>query len=92
MLNDVVEQAAIPLLSDVIDSVASQVKPVLQEAMRIPVPNPRPEPLARIELELQEMAREIVDEVIADYLPRIEQELRGRLEEKLSGLLRIGRR
>lgn len=50
------------------------------------------EPLARIERELQAAARQIVHEVVADYLPAIEQELHRRLEEQLGRLLRAGRR
>lgn len=71
-----------PLLSDVLDA----DQPAASAA------TPDGEPLARIERELQAAARQIVHEVVADYLPAIEQELHRRLEEQLGRLLRAGRR
>lgn len=58
-----------------------------------PAPPEQPaEPLARIELELQAAGRQIVNRLVAEQLPLIEQELRQRLEAQLGQLLRAGRR
>ncbi|MFW9606121.1 MAG: hypothetical protein ACMV0I_06175 [Pseudomonas sp.] len=95
----VVDIAAIPVLSDVIEDAVDTVFPVLEQAVTAPPPaTPEPpsvpsaESLARIEVELQAMTRKIVDDIVAAHLPRLEQELRDRLDAQLSRLLRVARR
>lgn len=50
------------------------------------------EPLAQIERELHAAAQLILQEVIDDYMLKIEAELHRRLEDHLTSILRAGRR
>lgn len=95
VLDEVVLNVAdIPVLSDVVEEVVEAA--LAQTTMPAPPPEPPAPPskesLARIELELQAMTRQIVDDIVAAHLPRLEQELRDRLDAQLSRLLRIARR
>ncbi|MCQ4346173.1 DNA polymerase III subunit chi [Pseudomonas stutzeri] len=69
-----------------------ETPPPAAVAPRPSAPPPRGEPLAQIERELHAAAQLIMQEVIDDYMLKIEAELHRRLEDHLASILRAGRR
>lgn len=103
LLNEPADDLTIPTLTERVDtpppanrgpSSAAQAPALLPSEATQAAPSraPASEPLARIELELQAAGRQIVNRLVAEQLPLIEQELRQRLEAQLGQLLRAGRR
>lgn len=97
LLTETVGEPAIPLLSEPLPEAPLLREPPAGREPPPPVLRPagdalRHEPLAQIERELHAAAQLIMQEVIDDYMLKIEAELHRRLEEHLASILRAGRR
>lgn len=89
LLTDSIDPQSIPLLSDVVapapaepPAPASPVRPAAEQAGRR-----SSDDLRRLDSELRAAAQLILQDVIDDFVPQIEAELKRRLEARLSRLL-----
>lgn len=92
LLTETVGEPAIPLLSDPLPEAPPAGREPPPATLRPAGDALRHEPLAQIERELHAAAQLIMQEVIDDYMLKIEAELHRRLEEHLASILRAGRR
>ena len=87
------EHEAIPLLFEAVDEPAeleADDVPVLVEVASPAVATPeqnRQDTLLHLDLELREAARKIMQDVIDDFAPHIETEIKRRLEARMQRLL-----
>lgn len=77
LLTDVVDADHIPLLSDVVEPAPAPAAATATER--------------RSNDELRNAAELVFQEVLAEYLPRIEDEIRKRLRERMGSLIRAGK-
>lgn len=82
LLTDVVPNSSIPVLSDIVDDLAPKPSPLSEAARHLTMTQLAPE--------LRLSAQLILQEVIDDFVPQIEAELRKRLEARLERLLPKG--
>jgi len=100
LLTDSIDPQAIPLLSDIVTP--APASPATPAAAPTPTPTPTPTPsvpadappvpaeareLNRLDGELRAAAQLILQDVIDDFVPQIEAELKRRLEARLQRLL-----
>jgi len=86
------EHEAIPLLFEAVDEPELETAdvPVLVEVAPAAVATPeqnRQDTLLHLDLELREAARKIMQDVIDDFAPHIETEIKRRLEARMQRLL-----
>ncbi|MBA1290166.1 DNA polymerase III subunit chi [Pseudomonas japonica] len=86
------EHEAIPLLFEAVDEPELETAdvPVLVEVTPAAVTTPeqnRQDTLLHLDLELREAARKIMQDVIDDFAPHIETEIKRRLEARMQRLL-----
>jgi hypothetical protein len=103
LLTDELDPAQIPLLSDVVEpgpAVSDTASPAAPEsllaasadrvraaALQRSLQSPNARELARMDGELRAAAHLLLQDVIDDFVPQIEAELRRRLSARLDGLL-----
>lgn len=78
LLTDMLDADHIPVLSDVIEPAPAAAPP--------PAPTER-----RSKDDLRNAAELVLQEVLDEYLPRIEDEIRKRLRERMGNLIRAGK-
>ncbi|WP_443190101.1 DNA polymerase III subunit chi [Pseudomonas indica] len=102
LLTESVDPAQIPLLSDVVAPAPTHTAPRAAAPASVPPPAATPRPaapvaaavqhsvaaeLARLDTELRASAQLILQDVIDDFVPQIEAELKRRLDARLDRLL-----
>ena len=86
LLTDSIDPLSIPLLSDIVTP-AMPIEPLPLARPDTPRPAPRPGETNRLDSELRAAAQLLLQEVIDDFVPQIEAELKRRLQIRLELLL-----
>lgn len=97
LLTDSIDPDSIPLLSDIVTPPPAAIPPPVAEPVPAPQATPlrssiqqslnRDRELSRLDSELRAAAELILQDVIDDFVPQIEAELKRRLQARLSRLL-----